>query len=136
MNTRKKISNKSQYVNFCWELTKTKKHNTFQLIILILFQPALFKVNNGNIKTMYKILSKSVVKTPEQHQWHRSQWLRCSIFNPAVPCSKPLGGSKVDSAVHPSEVDKMNTRDFWELVVKSKLPPRSGSSHEAVEPHP
>ena len=32
-------------------------------------------------------------------------------------------GSKVNSAFHPSEVDKMSTRKFWELVVKSKLPP-------------
>ena len=32
-----------------------------------------------------------------------------------VPCSKPLGGSKIDSAFHPSEVDKMSTRNFWEL---------------------
>ena len=47
-----------------------------------------------------------------------------------------LSGSKVDSAVHPSDVDKMSTRDFWELVVKSKLTPRSGSSLEAVKPHP
>ena len=31
------------------------------------------------------------------------------------PMFKTLGGSKVDSAVHPSEVDKMSTRDFWEL---------------------
>ena len=46
------------------------------------------------------------------------------------------GGSKVDLAFHPSEVDKMSTRNFWELVVKSKLPPPSGSSLEAVEPHP
>ena len=29
-----------------------------------------------------------------------------------------LGGSKFDSAVHPSEVDKMSTRDFWELSGK------------------
>ena len=35
--------------------------------------------------------------------------------NPGVPCSKPLAGSKVDSAFHPSEVDKMSTRNFWEL---------------------
>ena len=32
-----------------------------------------------------------------------------------VPCPKPLGGSKVDSAFHPSEVGKMSTRNFWEL---------------------
>ena len=40
------------------------------------------------------------------------------IPNPGVPYSKPLGGSKVKSAVQPSEVDKMSTRDFWELSGK------------------
>ena len=38
--------------------------------------------------------------------------------NPGVLCSKPLGGSKVDSAFHPSKVDKMSTSDFWELSGK------------------
>ena len=57
--------------------------------------------------------------TPEKHQ----NSLRFSgvlrwIPNPRVPCSKPVGGSKVDSAFHPSEVDKMSTRNFWELSVK------------------
>ena len=52
-----------------------------------------------------------------------------------LPCSKPLGGSKVDSAFHPSKVDKMSTKNFWELSGKKKLIPRSGSSLEAVEPH-
>ena len=37
------------------------------------------------------------------------------IPSPGVLYSKPLGGSKVDSAFHPSEVDKMRTRNFWEL---------------------
>ena len=32
--------------------------------------------------------------------------------------SKPLGGSKVDSVFHPSEVNKMSTRNFWELSGK------------------
>ena len=40
------------------------------------------------------------------------------IPNPGVPCSKPLGGSKVDSAFHPPEVDRMSTRNFWELSGK------------------
>ena len=53
-----------------------------------------------------------------------------------LPCSKPLGGSKVDSAFHPSKVDKMSTKNFWELSGKKKPIPRSGSSLEAVEPHP
>ena len=52
-------------------------------------------------------------------------WLRCWIPNPEVPCSKTLGGSKVGSAFHLFEVNKMSTRNFWEL-----------SSLEAVEPHP
>ena len=40
------------------------------------------------------------------------------MWNPGVPCSKPLGGSKIDSAFHPSDVDKMSTRNFWELSGK------------------
>ena len=50
-----------------------------------------------------------------------------------VPCSKPLGGSKVDSVFHLSEVDKMSTRNFCDLMAKCRLSPRSGSSFEAVE---
>ena len=44
--------------------------------------------------------------------------LRHWIPNPGVPCSKPLDGSKVDSAFYPSEVDKMSARNFWELSGK------------------
>ena len=32
-----------------------------------------------------------------------------------IPCPKPLGCSEVDSALHPSEVDKMSTKNFWKL---------------------
>ena len=63
-------------------------------------------------------------------------WIRYWIAKPGVPCSKPVDGSKVDSAFHPSEVDKMSTRIYWELSGKNKLTPQSGSSLEAVEPHP
>ena len=65
-----------------------------------------------------------------------AQQLRHWIPNPGVPCSKPLGGSRVESASHPIDVDKMSTRISRNFVVTSKLPPRSGSSVEAVEPHP
>ena len=58
------------------------------------------------------------------------------IPNQGVPCSKPLGGSKVDSAFHLSEVDKTSTKNFGNLVVKGKLRPRSGPSLKAVEPLP
>ena len=39
---------------------------------------------------------------------------------PGVVCSKPLGGSKVDSAFHPYHPysSLMSTRDFWELSGK------------------
>ena len=37
---------------------------------------------------------------------------------PGVPCSKPLDCSNVDSAFHPSKVDKMSIRNFWELSGK------------------
>ena len=49
----------------------------------------------------------------------KAQWSRYWIPNP-VFC--------------PSEVDKMSTRNFWDLVVKSKLPSRSGVSLELVKP--
>ena len=45
-------------------------------------------------------------------------WLRRWIPNPGVPCSDQLGGSKVGSAFHPSKVDKMSTRNFWECSGK------------------
>ena len=44
--------------------------------------------------------------------------LRRWIPNPGVPSSKPLGGSKVDSAFHPAEVDKVSTRNFRGLSGK------------------
>ena len=34
------------------------------------------------------------------------------------PIFKTLGGSKVDAVFHPSEVDQMSTRNFWELSGK------------------
>ena len=37
------------------------------------------------------------------------QWF---VYNSGVPCSKPLDGSKGDSAFHPSEVDEKSTRTF------------------------
>ena len=48
--------------------------------------------------------------------------------------TNPVEGSKVDSAFHPSGVDKMSTRNSGNLVVKGKLSPGSGSSLDTVEP--
>ena len=48
-------------------------------------------------------------------------WLRCLIPNPGGPGSKPLEGSKVHSAVHPSEVNKISTRNLWELSGEKEI---------------
>ena len=91
------------------------------------------------IKMNFKLIFESYLKF--LCKWmifsRNHNYLRRWIPNPGVPCSKLLGGSKVDSAFHPSEVDKISTRRIsGNLVVKSKLPPRIGSSLETVEPHP
>ena len=45
-------------------------------------------------------------------------YMRYWIPNSGVLFSKPLGGSKVNPAFHPSEVNKMSTRNLWELTDK------------------
>ena len=47
-----------------------------------------------------------------------AQWLMHWFPNQGVPCSKPLGSSKFDPSFHLSEVDKISTRNFWELSGK------------------
>ena len=59
-----------------------------------------------------------------------ASWLRSWIPNPGIPSSKPLVGSKFDSAFHPSEVNQTSTRVSGipnDLMVKSKMPPCGGS---------
>ena len=55
--------------------------------------------------------------------WPRSEikLLKRWIPNPGTPCSKPIGGSKVDSVFHPSEVNQMSTRNSWEIGGKNCL---------------
>ena len=38
--------------------------------------------------------------------------------HPEVKCSKTLNCSKVDSTFHLSEVNKVSTKNFWELSGK------------------
>ena len=57
-----------------------------------------------------------VVVTVFMEQWPGGQGTGFPITE--VPCSKPVGGSKVDSAFHLSEVNKVSTRNFWELSGK------------------
>ena len=53
--------------------------------------------------------------------WSNGLVLRRWIPNPGVLFSRPLGCSKVDSAFHLSEIDKMSTRNFLELNGKTSL---------------
>ena len=65
--------------------------------------------------------SISILFSFAQKLWHQvvetnvCHWLRCWIPNAGVPCSKALGGSKVNSAFHPPKVGKVNTRNFRNL---------------------
>ena len=72
-------SNKDE-VNLCMVASRRKGNNSA-------FIPA--KENVGNCKLV--------------------GWTKIKNVQPGVPCSKPLDGSIVDSALHPSEVDKMST---------------------------
>ena len=53
-------------------------------------------------------------------QWSNGLVVKVLDSNPGVPFSKPLGGSKVDSAFHPSAVNKVSTRNFWGLSGKKE----------------
>ena len=66
-----------------------------------------------NLSVLLKVVGTVAVTSCEcERSGSVLKCLRRWIPNPGVPCSKPLGGSKVDSALHPSKVDKMSTRNF------------------------
>ena len=73
-----------------------------------------FKINSNTINKQWNHL-QDIQMEVDNSQEIMALWSRCWIPNPGVSCSKPLGGSKVDSAFHPSEVGKTSTRNFWEL---------------------
>ena len=87
-------------------------HNKFRTNKKILsFANLQFKLRTLNTLFLFPLFAHFELKKLQL-------WLRRWIPNPGVLCSKPLGGSKVDSAFHPSEVHKMSTRTFWELSGK------------------
>ena len=61
------------------------------------------------------IVFKNGPRYSRMDQWSNGLVVKALDSHQEVPCSKPLGGSKVDSGFHTSEVDKMSTRNFWEL---------------------
>ena len=84
-----------------------------------------------------QILVSQDLKMSNGHLWSNGLVGKALDFQSLGPMFKTswwLHGRH--SAFHPSGVDKMSTRNIWELSGKSKLPPRSGTGLEAVEPHP
>ena len=110
----------------CKFLLQKKSYNDFLKTKFSILQRKYKNVQTSKKKPLGKLLSdrkalwkNSLEKYPLLH--FDSYLLRIlsnqilSVdFNPGVTCSKPLGGSKVDSAFHTSEVGKMSTRNCWE----------------------
>ena len=73
------------------------------------------------IEILYKKLSLDdhillvLMKVKATKQWSNGLVVKAPGSRSRGPVSKPLCGSKVDTAFHPSEVDQMSTRNFWEL---------------------
>ena len=81
-----------------------------------LWREPVLKIRNGLV---YCIQKEAIDNGRERkHNGTMEQWLWRWISSPGVPCLNPLGGSKFDSAFHPSEVDHMSTRNFWEVSGK------------------
>ena len=59
---------------------------------------------------------KSVISVISLTHQAIAHFIGSRIPNPEVSCTKPLGGSLVDSALHLSEANKMSTRIHENLV--------------------
>ena len=95
-----------------WDMECNRQNFLSLWTFFCLFTPLTTK-NLKNLKKKEK-LPGDIIILPK-YTINDNRW----ISNPGVPCSKPLGGgSKVDLAFHPSKVDKMSTRNFWELSGK------------------
>ena len=75
----------------------------------------LFKINNGNIRTMCEMCSKLTIKTPEWRHWHRSgvfivtlnrfHTLFCCLFLLLILNKKMLVGSHWTKMKHWVQMD-------------------------------
>ena len=72
------------------------------------------------LRTTNETIPTNVIKMRKSRKF-LSFTLRHWIPDPGVPDSKPLGGYKVRSAYHTSEVENMSTRNFWGLSGKKYL---------------
>ena len=91
--------------------------------LLNLHAPMKSKKQCANHKSyMTKTLCKVIMKQSElASKYHKTKNTKdCNSYKKQRNfCSKLYKkGSKVDSAFHPPEVDRMSTRNFWELSGK------------------
>ena len=109
----------------------------FRAILKILAKSTidLFKVNNSCTRTRSEISSKLSTKaTTVMEQWCSGQGAGFLIQGSRVQ-NHWVAPRSTQPFILPRSV-KWVPGISGNLVVKSKLPPRSGSSLEAVEPHP
>ena len=97
-------------------------HNTLNLALQVFeaFFRILLIVNLSLNPTLLTFLALHETNLDDSVDiWSNGLVVKALILNPEIPCSKPWGGSKVDSAFHPSEVNKVRTRKLWELSGKT-----------------
>ena len=109
----KKGSLKLHALTRCAKFMSTEKRFKAFIISQFNYCPLVWMFHTKQLNNRINSLHEKALRVTYQKALIR-RW----IPNPGVPYSKPLGGSKVDSAFHPSEVDKMSTRNFWELSGK------------------
>ena len=102
-------SNKHKHFHDLFLSRNKNKH--FHLFLLYKYKNSLWTIF---FLSFMNTFSEAAARTGKELVLRLRQW----IPNLGVPCSIPLDGCKVDSASHPSEVDKMSTRNFWELSGK------------------
>ena len=105
------------------------------LIITVLESKAKKKREQKHLNTL-KLIAPTALRSTYSRYKNKlqrsstlnSQWCWISTSGgPFKTRSKPLGGSKVDTAFHLYEINYMSTRESWALSGKSKLHSNSGS---------
>ena len=84
----------------------------FDLKVLLNQKPSACKSIFGKLECALvglKIISSS---QSDKALWSNGLMVKVLDFQSKGPCTKLLGGSKVNSAFHPSKVDKVGTRNF------------------------
>ena len=108
------MKNYVNYQNHWWSYHENMKVEPLQLAQMNIYKSTTSRSN------LDWLLSYEEPRFSEKQQMKNQKYpllsnelgLRHWIPNSGVPCSKQLGGSKVDLAFHPYNVDKVSTRNF------------------------